>query len=52
MVHPWPQMPQGESVVKPEISLLTIFSIACKYEVNDNLFSPLFEKLSPWTKES
>ena len=47
MVHPRPQKPQGESVAKPEIPLLVILSIACKYEVHGNLFSPLFEKQSP-----
>ena len=38
------QTPQGESVAKPETPLLIILSIACKYEVHGNLFSPLFEK--------
>ena len=28
------------------------FVIACKYEVHGNLFSPLFEKQSLWTKIS
>ena len=46
------QTPQGESVAKPETPLLIILSIACKYEVHGNLFSPLFEKQSPWTKTS
>ena len=50
MVHPRTQTPQGESVVKPESPLQIILSIACKYEVHGNLFSPLFEKQSPWTK--
>ena len=45
--HPRPQKPQGESVAKPETPLLIILSIACKYEVHGNLFSPLFEKQSP-----
>ena len=44
--------PQGESVAKPETPLPIIFSIACKDEVHGNLFSPLFEKQSPWTKTS
>ena len=44
--------PQGESFAKPETPLLIILSIACKYEVSGNLFSPLFEKQSPWTKTS
>ena len=46
------QTPQGESVAKPEKSLLIILSTTCKYEVHGNLFSPLFEKQSPWTKTS
>ena len=50
--HPWLQTPQGESVAKPETPLLIILSIACKYEVHGKLFSPLFEKQSPWTKTS
>ena len=44
--------PQGESVAKPETPPLIILSIACKYEVHGDLFSPLFEKQSPWTKTS
>ena len=44
------QTPQGESVAKPETPLLIILSIAYEYEVHGNLFSPLFEKQSPWTK--
>ena len=43
------QTPQGESVAKPETPLLIILSIACKYEVHGNFFSPLFEKQNPWT---
>ena len=43
VVHPRPQTPQGESVAKPEIPPVIIRSIACKYEVHGNLFSPLFE---------
>ena len=43
MVHPRPQTPQGESVAQPATPLLIILSIACKYEVHGNLFSPLFE---------
>ena len=35
-----------------ETPLLNIISIACKYEVHGNLFSPLFEKQSPWTETS
>ena len=46
------QTPQGESIVKSETPLLIILSIACKYEVHGKLFSPLFEKQSPWTKTS
>ena len=46
------QTPQGESVAEPEKPLLIILSVACKYEVHGNLFSPLFEKQSPWTKTS
>ena len=52
VLRPRPQTPQGESVAKPETSLLIILSTACKYEVHGNLFSPLFEKRSPWTKTS
>ena len=52
VVHPRPQTPQGESVAKPETPLLIILSIACKYEVHGNLFSPSFEKQNPWTKTS
>ena len=52
MVHPRPKSPLGESVAKPETPLLIILNIACKYEVNGNLFSPVFEKQSPWTKTS
>ena len=44
------QTPQGESVARPETPLLIILSKACKYEVHGNLFRPLFEKQSPWTK--
>ena len=51
VVHPRPQTPQGESVAKPETPLLIILSIACKYDIHGNLFSPLFEKQSPWTKK-
>ena len=40
VVHPRPQTAQGESVAKPETPLLIILSIACKYEVHDNLLSP------------
>ena len=40
VVHPRCQTPQGESVAKPEIPLLIMLSIVCKYEVYDNLFSP------------
>ena len=47
MVHLRPQTPQGESVAKPETRLLIIPSIACKYEVHGNVFSPLFEKRIP-----
>ena len=47
MVNPRLQRSQGESVDKPETSLPIILSIACKYEVHGNLFSPLFEKKSP-----
>ena len=46
-VHPRPQTPLGESVAKPETTLLIILSVACKYEARGNL---LFEKQSPWTK--
>ena len=46
VVHPRHQTPQWESVAKPETPLLIILSIACKYEVHGNLFSPLFEKQS------
>ena len=52
MVHPRPQTPQGESVAKPETPMLIILGIACKYHVHGNLFSPLFDKQSPWTKTS
>ena len=52
VVHPRPQTPQGESVAKPETPLLITLNIACKYEAHGNLFSPLFEKQSPWTKTS
>ena len=52
VVGPRPQTPQGESVAKPETPLLIILGIACKYDVHGNLFSPLFEKQSPWTKTS
>ena len=34
------QTPQGESVAKPETPMPTILSIACKYKVRGNLFSP------------
>ena len=47
VVHSRPQTPQGESVAKHETPLLIILSIACKYEVHDNLFSPLSEKQNP-----
>ena len=50
VVHTRPQTPQGELAAKPETPLLIILSIACKYEVHGNLFSPLFEKQSPWIK--
>ena len=33
MVHPRPQIPQGESVAKPETRLLIIMSIACKHDI-------------------
>ena len=52
VVHPRTQTPQGESVAKHETPQLIILSIACKYEVQGNLFSPLFEKQNPWTKTS
>ena len=52
VVHPRPETPQEESVAKPETPLLINLSIACNYEVHGNLFSPLFEKQSPWTKTS
>ena len=32
MVHPRPQIPQGESVAKTETPLLIILSIVCKYK--------------------
>ena len=37
---------------KPKTPLLIIISITWKHEVHGNLFSPLFEKQSPWTKTS
>ena len=55
VVHPRPQTPQGESVAKPETPLLIILSITCKsdmQEVHCNLFSPFFDKDSPWTEIS
>ena len=52
VVCPRSQTPQGESVAKPETPLLIILSIACKYEVHGNSFSPLVAKQIPWTKIS